>query len=318
MIMLDNVSENSGQRETEKFVKSEKILPGSDGWLSPKGSYYKVEPNEHDESASFLVKNVDEVKEAAEKKYIDAWEKRDYETMNDRMKLIKLDWILVRGPILRSEDANNFSKMQLKRISEAGIKVVSAFGGAIEYSSDEVLMVTERICKDIHENPIINQWIKESETSYYPRQFYKEFMDDLKSFKESPLRSIIGMIGFGSLSDPNDLDAMLPREFFDVMSKGYAEEMKILCGLDTYFFREVNLKDGMKLWIKRIQHIHSGESGGFLGNYMDYLSMFVADEHLVVDMLRQLIDDRVNYHPKVELSENDGYFGRIMEKVVSG
>ncbi len=307
------IGENSN--ENEKFPRSDKIIPGSDGWLSPKGNYYKVGTTQHDESASFLISNSFEAQDEEKRRFRHSYDREDYDVKNDREKLKQLGWILVRGEILRSEDALNFTTSQLKAISEAGIKVISAFDGSTEYSSDEVSQVVDRINSGFAKSKIIQhvrEDLEQGKFSPWLRSTRERTIQGIEDFSNKP---------FGRTISTDELytdePEVLPSEIFNVMSEGSFEEMKMKLGRSEYTFRVIQLKTGAKIWVEREEYFHDGLSGGMMGDCNNYISMYVVDNVLMKERLKTLIDHRgFGQAPEIKFETKDGYFADIFRDIV--
>lgn len=317
--LMDRIDKESGLK-TEKFVRSEKIEPGSDGWLSPRGDYYKVGTTEHDESADYLIGNSQEVKEEERIRFAHAWDKKDYDEKNNREKLKQLGWILVRGDILRSEDALNFTASQLKAISEAGIKVVSAFDGSTEYSSDEVQSIVKKVQTNLDQSKVIQQLYEDIEKGDSPwfSSIREETAVRLANFKEDPFHTTIYTAEVYDWHHPKEHE-VLPMEILDILSKGSSEEMKMFLGRSEYTFRVIDLKTGGKIWVEREEYFHDGLSGGSTGDYNNYISMFVVDDVLMRKRIADLIESKAGIYkrpPEITSQIKGGYFEKFFSGII--
>jgi len=314
-VNVDGTASEQNKEDQEKFERSEKIVPGSDGWLSPRGNYYEAKPDEHDEAAIYLVTNSSEVKDEEMKRFRHSYDREDYDVKNDREKLKQLGWILVRGDILRSEDALNFTTLQLRSISEAGIKVISAFDGSIEYSSDEVQQVLDRINTGFAKSKIIQQVkddLERGELSLWFKSTRERTIQGIEDFKGKP---------FGRSIPTDELykeeSEVLPSEIFNIMSDGSFEEMKMDLGRTEFTFRVIGLKTNAKIWVEREKYSHDGLSGGMMGDYNNYISMYVVDEVLMKGRLKNLIEHRgFGQPPKIKFGTEDGYFRKFFVDVL--
>lgn len=314
---MDKISNEPGAK-SEMFPRSEKIALGSDGWLSPRGDYYKVESTQHDESATYLVGNSFEVKEGERTRFAHTWQRRDYDDKNDREKLKELGWILVRGEILRSEDALNFTPAQLKSISEAGIKVISAFDGSTEYSSDEVQRILDGVFSRLDKSEVLQQVRKDLDDGKLSPWFTgirEVTVSDLNRFRDNPFHTSVYTAEVYDWHHPKEHE-VLPQEIFDIMSQGSSEEMRMLLGRSEYTFRVIDLKSGGKIWVEREEYFHDGLSGGMTGDYNNYISMYVIDDVLMREKLSRLIENRTKMYkpPEITFQVKGGYF----EKFFSG
>jgi hypothetical protein len=298
----------------DKYPKSDHIEKGSDGWLSPQGNYYKVGTEEHDESASYLITNSLEVKRLASIKITDWAEKDKYQSRNDREKLEQLGYILIRGEILSSNDASNFTPQQLEKISEANIRIVSAFEGSKEYSSRELLARINKIRSRLSKNL--------SHQIYYDGydNAGTETSNSIKEFLSDPLHSVIKTFNIYKAYE-NGTSPEVPTEIFSILSEGFSEQMDISVGRHDFTFRVINLGHGEKMWIQRKKYWHDGQSYAMISwDVEDNLSMFVADDFSIIDKLDKIIFSRgtgKNEVPKITLSSKDGYFSSIINRLVT-
>lgn len=318
---MDKIIEVS-QNQPEKFPRLEKIELGSDGWLSPKGDYYKVGTTAHDESATFLVTSSDEVKREEKETFrIFPADKQEYDQRPNREKLIQLGWILIRGTILRSEDALNYTPEQLKKISDAGIKVVSAYEGSQEYSSKELIEKLNAIKDKLQRSQIINQ-VKNSLKGEAGESFKKRILDDMNDFVEDPLHKSIEVDEFPDyfIKYQKGGHEVLPSEIFNILSSGFSEEMVVSIGRYIRRYRVINLQGNKRLIVERSEYRHGGQSRDTNADIENNISMFVVEPHTILSKFERLIlggvagDEKI---PKFKLSKPDGYFAGIVERLVT-
>lgn len=317
---MDKLINNEVEASLPKFPKSEKIKHGTDGWLSPRGDYYEVGSTQHDESATFLVVNSPEVRDGERRKFTHSYERGDYDDKNDREKLKELGWILIRGKVLRSEDALNFTPAQLRSISEAGIIVISAFDGSTEYSSAEVQAILKNVFLGLDNSKIIlsvREDLEKGKLSPWWTEIRQKTFSDIDRFEENPFHTSIYTAEVHDWRHPNEHE-ILPSEIFDIMSQGSSEEMKMLLGRSEFYFRVINLETGGKIWVEREKYFHDGLSGGMAGDINNYISMYVIDDVLASERLVNLIKHRRNMlePPKITFQVIDGYFENFFSTII--
>lgn len=302
----------------ERFSKSDHIELGSDGWLSPKGDYYKVRTTEHDESADYLVIHSKEVKEL-EKAKPRSW---NYDDLDPREKLRELGYVLIRGEILRSEDVANYTPVQLEKINQAGIRVVSVFEGSLEYPTAEILKKIISIAQDLPKAGVVVQLQSDlnglkagRRERVYEDQFREETMRNINDFVRSPLETVITDNQF---YNPKTHE-VLSTGIYDCLSRGYSDEMEMTAGRSVYRFRVVGLRN-CKLLIQREEYIHDGVGAGMSGDVNNYISMSVVDNRSLKEKLSELISSRNKLFkdsPKLEFKRKDGYFAGIITDIVT-
>jgi hypothetical protein len=310
-----NIQETSTREE--RFPKSDHIELGSDGWLTPKGDYYKVGTTEHDESADYFVKHSKEVKKMEESKPR-PW---NYSDLNSREKLKELGYVLIRGEILRSDDVANYTPVQLEKINQAEIKVVSVFDGSMEYPTEEILEKITSIAQGLPKIEVVLQLqsnlsdleLGKSERTYED-QFREQTMRNINDFMQFPLKTAITDCQFYN----PETHEVLSTGIFDYLSRGYSDEMKINSDRSFYSFRVVDLEN-CKLLIQRIEYFHDGVGGGMSGDINNYISMSVVDNRSLKEELSKLISHSNKYHEssKIEFKKKDGYFAEIMSDVIT-
>lgn len=304
----------------ERFPREDRIEFGSDGWLSPKGNYYKTKPDEHDESATYLTSNSDEVKTLV-KQTLETWDYHRYQDLNAREKLEKLGFVLIRGEILRSEDATNFTPEQLKKITEAGIRVISAFDGAVEYPTETILQKVTSIAEGIEKADVVvnlQGHLNDLESSKvgraYDDQFREKTMNDIKRFVRSPLKTTINDNQFWDSKGKEH--EILSSGIFDYLSQGFLDEMEMDLGRSIYKFRVIDF-GSCKLLVQREEYYHDGLSGGMSGDTNNYISMSVVDENSIRQKLSKLIGDRGSLYkdiPKIKTGSG-GYFSEVVTDI---
>ncbi len=300
------------QKPPEKFPKIDQIEFGSDGWLSPGGDYYKVETTQHDESAKYIVKNSDEVKDLEGKMIDNVGQRMSYAGKPYREKLKQLGYILIRGEILRTEEEVNYTPEQLGAISKAGIKIVSAFDGSVEYNPkkilDRVQEVIEKLRND-HEVKSIQFGLDKGGYLPWMQRARAETIEDIGKLSHNPFKTVVHVDEFYK---PEIYDKV-PDRIFDILSTDYADEMRITVTRSEFTLRLVDLS-GEKLLIQREKYTHDG-LGGFL--YIENsISMFVIDNLSFGKKLSKLLGVKRS-NPKIEFENKNGYFAEIVTNLVS-
>ncbi|MDO8341131.1 MAG: hypothetical protein Q7T59_04095 [Candidatus Woesebacteria bacterium] len=308
-----------GQVKSERFPKTDHVELGSDGWLSPKGDYYKVVTTEHDESASYLINKSSEVKDLEAEDRL-PW---SYKELNPREKLKRLGFVLVRGPILCSEDVTNFTLNQLTKITESGIQIVSAFEGGVEYPAKEILKKVESVANGLLKVGVVldlrqdlsslREGKRERE---YDDQFKETTLKDIEKFVKSPLKTEINDYQFGNTKKEYELFA---TGVFDYLSNGFTDEMEMDLGRSIYKYRVIDL-DNCKLLIQWEEYFHDGLSGGYHGDVNHHISIVVVDGRSVQAKLSKLIKDRSKLYqdtPKITTMNGNGYFSEVMSDIIS-
>ena len=306
----------------ERFPKSDHIELGSDGWLSPNGDYYKVGQTEHVESARYLLANSKDVQNLVRSRYENEFDRMDFDKKTPNPEKLKLlGFVLIRGPILRSDDALNFTPEQLDQITKAGIKVVSAYEGSKEFSSKELIEKLNEIKSRLQSSKIINR-VRKSLTGEPGEGFRRKYIDEIENFIKDPLHKSINVDQFWNyfLGYQENGHEILPTEIFNILSHGFSEEMVVKIGRYIRKFRVVNLQGNEKLIIERDEYRHRGDSRDNSADILNYINMFVADPHTIARKFERLIYGGVSEDektPKIDLSNPDGYFADIVRKLMT-
>lgn len=301
--MLDNILENGDQREIEKFVKSEKIAPGSDGWLSPKGNYYEVKSTEHNEAADWIIMN--DLSEIPRRRYetITDLECQKRSDLPSRPFLLKNRWILMNGPIFRTDDALNYTTKQLKLLAEVGIPVVGVFDGAKEFSSQETLEWVEKTAKNISDFiegqkniiALVQTFGGWNRQEVDQARFWENMKDrgfsTLEDFKKDPFHTTFG--DFGSISF---------TDIRDVMSQGYQDEMVFDYGMETYTFRLLKLNSGERICVEYTFHHHDRDWGN-----EEHMNAYVVDDFTFKEKINKFVGSK--FEPQIK----GEYFRRFIE-----
>ncbi|HKC05142.1 MAG TPA: hypothetical protein VKC54_04710 [Patescibacteria group bacterium] len=293
---------NEGQ-QPEIFQKSDHIELGSDGWLSPSGMFFKAGKNQHKEAAEWIVaKNLSELKEKRKRPINDAQYMENsglpsIEFLRDK------GWILINGPIFRTENALNYTTDQLTKLSEAGIPVVGAYDGSKEFSSQETLEWVGRSAKNISDF-IETQKIQilrfSQRDGYKPitvtqDEFWENIRDHgystLEDFKRNPFDTIFGEFGRISFTDVRD-----------VLSQGYQDEIVFDRGQETYTLRLIKLSSGERICVEYTYHHHDRDFGN-----EEHMNVYVVDNFEFKKKLDKYISSGIN--PKIK----GDYFRNLIE-----
>lgn len=282
-------------KDQEKFVRSEKIEPGSDGWLSPEGAFFKADKDQHGELADWIIsKNVSEMN----RKFRD-WEESD---LPSRQFLVEKGWILINGPIFRTDNALNYTTKQLELLAEVGIPVVGALDGAKEFSSQETLEWVEKAAKNISDfierqkNIILVQtsggWNRQEVDQ---ARFWENMKDrgfsTLEDFKKDPFHTTFRDFGLISFTDIRD-----------VMSQGYQDEMVFDYGMETYTFRLLKLNSGERICVEYTFHHHDRDWGN-----EEHMSAYVVDDFTFKEKINKFVGSK--FEPQIK----GEYFRRFIE-----
>jgi len=124
MNQLENKNPNEREEEIGSYIKEfeprDEIVNGEDGWLSPKGIFYPCGTTEHDEAAKYLLSE-----KSPDHDYIFREHIHDYSNDDpDRIKLLKIGYILVHGPVVIPERFANLTINQLNVLNKAHILII--------------------------------------------------------------------------------------------------------------------------------------------------------------------------------------------------
>lgn len=309
---MDKITEGE-QNQQEKFPRSEKIEAGSDGWLSPKGDYYKVGTTEHDESAEYIIKNSVEVKSLEQKVIDSVGQRKSYDERPYREKLRQLGFVLIRGEILRSEDAPNYTVAQLDAISRVGIKTVSAFDGSVEYHSDRILEKIREIIANLQNGPIVKYIqtdIDRHKDLPWIQKIRAKTLDDIREFSRNPFNT---QIHIEEPFNPETHDIISSR-ILDLLSVGYTDEVTIELPRLDYTFRVAGL-NGEKLLLQRVRYTHDE----FLRTE-NRISILVVDDLSLKKKFAKLLEKDSKSQgalSKIKFVNQDGYFAEILTGLIS-
>jgi hypothetical protein len=284
----------------EMFPKFDKIKPDSGGWLSPSGSYYQAKSSEHDEAANFIVEsNLCEIpKRSNLKRYrpTDS-ELRKKSNLLPRQFLNDKGWILINGPVFRTDNALNYTTKQLELLTEAGIPVVGAFDGSKEFSSRETLEWVRMTAKNVSDY-INNHKIQIVENGQFKTVNQDELWRDindrgystLEDFKKDPFRTEFAEFGGVEFADVRD-----------VITKGFEDEIIFDHSMETYTLRLIRLPSGERICVEHTYHHHDRDSGN-----EDRMNIYVVDDFTFKDKVKRLLSSK--YTPKIK----GKYFKRLL------
>jgi len=296
-VMLDNVSENGDHREVEKFVKSEKILPGSDGWLSPSGGYYQAKSTEHDDAAEWIViNNLSELQKGVGRKHRIRSDSEIFEKSGfaPRQFLNDNRWILINGPVFHTEDALNYTTKQLELLEEAGIPIIGAFDGSKEFSTKETLEWVNKIAErvsDFLQNTEVQVWNSRKGVSEKIRidnqnEYWKKLgnlgYSTIEDFKRDPFHAVFGDFGPVRFND-----------MMDVISEGYKDEIVFDRGMETYTLRLFQLPSGERICVEHTFHHHDRDWGN-----EDHMNAYVVDKVTFDEKVKKYLSTGIR--PKVK------------------
>jgi hypothetical protein len=286
---MDKIQE-TGQKQLEKFIVSEKIIPGKDGWLSPSGQFFKADGDQHEILANWIVSNnLSELKKGRRPK--DDLQYLEESGLPSREFLRDKGWILLNGQIFRTDNALNYTTKQLELLSEARIPIVGAYDGSKEFSSLETLEWVNLSAKNIANfiETQKNQILKWSpERGYEPTNVSQDkFWENIESrgystledFKRNPFHTIFGDFGRVSFTDVRD-----------VLSQGYHDEIVFDQGQETYTLRLVELGSGEKICIEYTFHHHIGHGSG----NEEHMNIYVIDNFIFKDKIKKYISSGIN------------------------
>ncbi len=298
------------------FEKSDKIVSGSDGWLSPSGAFYAAVSDEHKELADWIVEN--NLSEVYQDRFYREHVKSDLNYMNRSRKnyaasthfLRDEGWILINGPVFRTDNALNYTRRQLEQLAESGIPVVGVYDGSKEFSSQETLEwvdnVVERVsdCVDKYykEKQYLSDypWTKDASSYSYtiPRNEAEHWEDmssrgytTLEDFKRKPFKTQfgdLGLVGFEKIKD--------------ILSQGFEDEIVFCHEMETYTFRLIRLESGERICVEYKFHHHDRDSGND-----EFLNAYVVDNFTFRDKINKYLDSAFNAKVQGE------YFQKIMK-----
>lgn len=279
----------------ERFLKSEKIDRGSDGWLSPKGDYYQCDSSQHDESATYLVGNSTEVKEEEKRRFRHSFMSEDYDAKVAREKLKEQGWILINGPVFRTDNTLNYTTNQLSKLVEAGIPIVGTYDGSKEFSSKETLGWIKTAVKDISDFLESQKLLGWRGNMINQNEFWKDIKDrgysTLEDFKKDPFHTTFGdfvRVGFTNVRD--------------VLTKGYQDEAVFDYGQETYTLRLIGLDSGERVCIEYTFHHHDRDSGN-----EEHMNAYVVDNFTFKDKIKKYLSTGIN--PQIK----GDYFRKLIE-----
>lgn len=292
-----------GQQLPEKFTKSERILPGSDGWLSPKGNYYEAESKEHDEAADWIIMN--DLSEASRNRSetIDL-ECQKRSGLLSRPFLLKNRWILINGSIFRTDDALNYTTKQLEMLAEAGIPVIGAYDGSKEFSTEETLKWVNSVVKRVNDSLVSGDFMVFNSNIF---KYEKTKIEDLDEFWDEIDRS-----GYKTIEDfakdPfhtefGDFGHVRFINVRDSITEGYTDEIVFDKSMETYTIRLIELESGEKIAVEYTFHHHDRDSGN-----EDHLNIYVVDDFSFREKIKKYLSAGSDLVIKTEPQINGEYF----------
>jgi hypothetical protein len=298
---MDKVSNE--EQHQERFPKSDHILLGSDGWLSPSGAFYKASKDQHKEAADWIVSNnLSEIRSnprrpKSDTQYLEESRLPSPEFLHEKR------WILINGPIFHTDDALNYTTRQLELLSEAGIPIVGAYDGSKEFSSKETLEWVNKVVKNIS-NYLETQEIRVLEFSpeggYEPipvnqRKLWENIKDrgysTLEDFKKDPFHTTFA-----------DFSLMSFPEIRDVLSQGYQDEIVFDQGQESYTIRLIKLNSGERICIEYTFHHHDRDFGN-----EEHMNIYVIDNFTFKKKIKKFISSGID--PKIK----GDYFRNLIE-----
>lgn len=298
-----------------------KIVLGSDGWLSPAGLFFPCLSTEHDELAASISGNKELVWDIVERVFFYQYQVDDWRKLPARDRLRKLEFELINGPVLFTENSSNYSIAQMRAISESGILIKSAFDNSIEFPSKDILNKVSEIVDSVLKNPVLISIRRDFDSGMYSNwgaSFFARTFKKLEQFSKYPLQTRIRIDGFREQEFPGE-HRVFPSSVFDDLSKGYTDEMSIDYGRNLVCYRVTDF-GRYKILSSWNEYCHDGLNGGIDGDYNNYLSISVIDDLGYEREVMGLFDWREKYFKndplKIVFSHKGTYFETIVGKVV--
>lgn len=303
--MMDKqVKIEENQESSERFPKSDHIVLGNDGWLSPSGVFFKADSDQHEILAKWLVSNnLSELKKGRRPK--DDTRYLEESGLPSREFLRDKGWILINGPVFRTDNALNYTTQQLKLLAETGVPVMGAYDGSKEFSSQETLEWVNTSAQNIkdfinkQDIKILKRFnnsgyepVSASQDEYWEDINYRGY-STLDDFKKDPFHTTFGDFGMVSFTDVRD-----------VLSQGYHDEIVFDQGQETYTLRLVELGSGENICIEYTFHHHVGHGSG----NEEHMNMYVVDNFTFEDKINKYISTGINPQIKGE------YFSKFIKK----
>lgn len=302
--------QETGQKQPEKFPRSERIELGSDGWLTPYGDFYKCSSKEHNVVADFLV-NSTEFNTIKNEKQIE-FESED----SGRKQIEKLGYVLIRDNTWHSIDDVSLTSEQLSKMGKARTVVIRAFDGSKEYSQISLNMADEikNSSSYLKAKEKLKTWGEDF------AHWEKGTIADVDKFAKDPLKVEIHTESVIFEEDEiaeKQGEKSLPVEIFDILSQGYYEEMKVFNGRYKYTFRVVDIGGGEKLMIQRVKYNHDQLSAGEHGAVENWINLFVVNNKTIAKAIEKKIQQKgttdIGEH-KVVLQDMYGYFAGLLNR----
>lgn len=278
-------------RQPERFPKSDHIELRSDGWLSPSGVFFKAGGDQHKEASDWIVSNNLSELKGRSRASISDLEYMEESGLSSTQFLRDKRWILINGPVFRTDDALNYTTSQLKLLSEAGIPVIGVYDGSREFSSHETVEWVEKVTKrvsdfiDGQKNKVL---IRSSGGGYEPKdvsqiEFWENVKDQgfstLEDFKRDPFHTTFGDFGRVSFTDVRD-----------ILSQGFHDEIVFDQGQETYTLRLVKLDSGERICIEYTFHHHVGHGSG----NEEQMNVYVVDNFRFKDKIKKYVSSGIS------------------------
>ncbi|MGA3292183.1 MAG: hypothetical protein ABSC49_03520 [Candidatus Microgenomates bacterium] len=271
---MDKVIEKAQQ--PERFPKTDHIVPGSDGWLSPSGEFFKANKDQHKEVADWIMGN-------------QSSELPSTEVLRNK------GWILINGPIFRTDNALNYTTNQLNKLSDANIPIVGAYDGSKEFSSQETLDWTKSATKNISDFLDGQDLLDWSGNKINQDEFWREIGDrgypTLEDFRKDPFHT-----RFADFRRVRFIDVR------DVLTRGYQDEIIFDHGMETYTLRLVKLDSGERICVEYTFHHHDRDSGN-----EEHMNIYVVDNFTFKDKIKKYISSGIK--PQI----TGDYFKELIE-----
>lgn len=294
---MDSRSE-IGQDSPEKFARSEKIEPGSDGWLSPSGGFIKTTSSQHDESAEWIIdNNLCELNPYFRRfsPDVDKWKNSE---LSHRHFLLKNGWILINGPIFHTDNALNYTTDQLTKLSEANIPIIGAYDGSKELSVQETLdwisMTATNISEFIESQELVDRFGNKMIQEEFWRDIKDRGYSTLEDFKKNPFKTRFGDFGQIAFTDVRD-----------ILTKGYSDEIVFDYGMDTYTLRLIKLNSGERICMEYTFHHHDRDSGN-----EEHMNVYVVDNFTFKEKINKYLSSGIE--PKIK----GDYLRKLIEEDV--
>ncbi|MGB6838789.1 MAG: hypothetical protein WBD86_02155 [Microgenomates group bacterium] len=316
----------------DAFERKEKIEPGQDGWLTPEGNFYPCEPDEHDDSAKFLLSD-QSPEDIDEREWL-------LEHFPPREIVKRRGYVLVRGKILPSNDFIKLTPSQLDRLNEAGVQILDSINNnefspkiaikSIKLLSDRVDKIKDlkgykEKVKDVREGleergensdielrPGLKQELsRKFATMAFSLAFGLTAVESIERFKESPLSKNILVDGH----------IMQEEEFvnniFGVLTENYKEGVSINTRRWRFRLRVLETDDdNIYLLVEKEAYHHDGLTGGMTGDENYTVSAGLANKEQILERAKKIAKEynRDNVEKDVVLEGENEIFSK--EKIL--